>query len=468
MLSKILTADDCAKCRNCCVFHEKSRWETPVVPEEIANKIRQKLKDENCVIPYKGSFSLNSVKRSVELAEGQEIYRCAALDENKGCTLSGQEKPFDCSLWPLRVMEKDSRFYIMLAKGCHCVDDTFIQKINILLAEGLKERILLEMSKNPDIIKKYADDYITICDITDDVIKLLLMQKDSNACEDCYLGLYVWRERYGLELVCIGDGYVFKSAKDNSYLFPMPAKNAGSVINEILKLSDEVVFHRITEQQKEYIEENFPGTFEFKEDRGSFDYLYEVEKLSELKGKKLAKKRNHINAFLGAYDNWHTEEISDINIDACTQFAKQWYDYKIQSINETVKVAENSENSDDYGIDSLNYEREALLKVLDNYDELEADGILLKCDDNIIAFAIGQKISGHTYDVVFEKASEKVRGSYNMINREFVRFLREKYPELCYINRENDLDLHGLRKAKQSYMPCDMVKKYNAYSILSK
>jgi len=479
MLSKILTAGDCAACRNCCVFHEESRWETPVISADIVDKIKEELHDEDSVVFYKDSFSLASVKRDIKLKEGQEIYKCVALDENKGCTLTGDKKPFDCSLWPLRVMEKDNRVFVMIAKGCHSVDDTFLENVNTLLSEGLKERILLEMTKNPDIVKKYVDGYIPVCDITDDLIRNLLLLKDSDACEDCYLGMYVWSRRYGLELLSIGDGYIFKSSRDNSFLFPMPQKKAKSVINELLNTSDKLEFHRITESQKQFIEENFPGKFEFEEDTGSFDYLYEAERLSDLKGKKLAKKRNHINAFLAEFDNWHVEIINENNIEGCVAFAKDWYENKITSINEAVSLmAADNGNSykkkeerdsgieeDSLGLDSLNYEREALLRVFENFDKLGAEGILIRCADDIIAFTIGQKISGRTYDVVFEKASEHIRGSYNMINREFVRFLREKYPDLQYINRENDLNLPGLRKAKRSYMPCDMVKKYNAFTI---
>lgn len=459
MLSKILTKKNCAICRNCCVFHEHSRWETPVVDEKTANRIKEKLHNEKSVISYKDSFVLASVQRDLQLEEGQEIYKCAALDESSGCTLSDDEKPFDCKLWPLRIMEKDNRIFIMIAKGCNSVDDTFIENVNTLIAEGLKERILIEMSKNPDIVKNYSNEYIPVCDITEDVTRILLKQKDSDACEDCYLGLYVWKERYGLELLKMGDGYVFKSSKDNSYLFPMPQKNAVSVINLLQESSNKIEFHRITQSQKEFMEEKFPGKFTFEEDTGSFDYLYEVEKLAYLKGKKLAKKRNHINSFLAEFDNWSVEVISDENVKACRKFALEWYENRMELLNKDDSV------DGKVGLDSLVYEREALLRVLDNYNELDADGILIKISDDIVSFAIGQRISERTYDVVFEKASEKIRGSYNIINREFVRFLKDKYPNLKYINRENDLDLPGLRKAKRSYMPCAMVIKYNAFSV---
>lgn len=172
MLKKILSLEQCASCRNCCVFQEKSRWETPVVSEEKAQMIRKKLKQENCVIPYEKSYVLASVKRDKVLPKGAEPYRCVALDEEKGCTLTKDEKPFDCSLWPIRVMKKENHIFIMLARGCHTVDDTFIEKVNKLLLEGLKEQIVKEVINNPDIIKPYSDDYIELCDITDNISNL--------------------------------------------------------------------------------------------------------------------------------------------------------------------------------------------------------------------------------------------------------------------------------------------------------
>lgn len=166
MLKKILSLDKCAACRNCCVFHEESRWETPIVSKEKAIAIKKALKREDCVQPFEKSFVLSSVKREIELNEGMELYKCAALDEEHGCMLSSEEKPFDCSLWPVRVMKKNNKVFIMLAEGCHTVDNTFVEKVNKLLLEGLKERIIEEINKNPDIVKPYSNNYIELCDIT--------------------------------------------------------------------------------------------------------------------------------------------------------------------------------------------------------------------------------------------------------------------------------------------------------------
>lgn len=166
MLKKVLSSEDCAACRNCCVFQEESRWETPVLTREKAEAVKKALNRQDCVLPYENSFVLASVEREGELPPGAEPYKCVALNEEQGCVLTEREKPFDCSLWPVRVMRKEDRVYIMLAEGCHTVDGTFIEKINKLLQEGLKEQILKEIKINPDIVKPYTDNYIKLCDIT--------------------------------------------------------------------------------------------------------------------------------------------------------------------------------------------------------------------------------------------------------------------------------------------------------------
>lgn len=282
-----------------------------------------------------------------------------------------------------------------------------------------------------------------------DEIERLFLEKDSQACEDCLLGLYVWKDRYQLELLRMNSGCVLHSKLDGSYLYPMPSAQAALVLKELLKQKEHIELHRVTRQQKKEIEQCFPALFSFEEDAGSFDYLYEVETLAELRGKKLSKKRNHINSFLTSNDNWRTEKLNAKNIEECRAFAEEWYWAR-------------EESEPEMGLDSLQAEKEALMRIFEHYEQFQAEGLMLRVDGACRAFTIGQRISEHTFDVVFEKADEQIRGAYNMINREFVRMLRGCYPKLHYINRENDLDLPGLRKAKHSYMPAFLLEKYIA------
>lgn len=283
-------------------------------------------------------------------------------------------------------------------------------------------------------------------------IKQLLWEKNSQASEDCLLGLYVWKKRYEMQLQEYEEGSLIYSKYLDRYWYPMPEEESISLLKRLLEEKKNLTLYRVTEQQKVRLEQELPGVFAFEEDTGSFDYLYEVEALAELRGKKLSKKRNHINNFLMTYDNWKVEPLSEDNIIFCRSFVEDWYMTKEQ-------------NGTEYGADSLQYEKEALLDVLEHFHELEAEGMILRIDGACSALTIGQRISEHTYDVVFEKAEEQVRGAYNIINREFIRYIRHLYPKVQYINRENDLDLPGLRKAKHSYMPVCLLKKYIAKTV---
>ena len=110
-------------------------------------------------------------------------------------------------------------------------------------------------------------------------------------------------------------------------------------------------------------------------------------------------------------------------------------------------------------------ERLAMQKAFAAYRELQLDGGILRVNGEAIAFTIGERLSRDTYVVHFEKSISDLRGTYPMINREFVRHICEKYPEIQYINREEDMGLENLRKAKRSYYPDFMVEKYLAVEI---
>jgi hypothetical protein len=83
-------------------------------------------------------------------------------------------------------------------------------------------------------------------------------------------------------------------------------------------------------------------------------------------------------------------------------------------------------------------------------------------DGKVVAFTMGDKLPSDAFDVHFEKAYGNIQGAYPMINREFARRVRERHPDVRYLNREDDMGLEGLRKAKESYYPDLMVEKYRA------
>ena len=101
--------------------------------------------------------------------------------------------------------------------------------------------------------------------------------------------------------------------------------------------------------------------------------------------------------------------------------------------------------------------------VIEHFENLGLEGLILYVGEQPVAVTMGSRLSEDTFDVHFEKAREDVQGAYGAINRAFARYLREKYPSLRYLNREDDLGLPGLRKAKLSYNPAFLVEKCWAY-----
>ena len=111
-------------------------------------------------------------------------------------------------------------------------------------------------------------------------------------------------------------------------------------------------------------------------------------------------------------------------------------------------------------------DKRALDKAFAHFTELEFEGIILYAEAGYpVAFAMGNRISGDTFDVNFEKAFADVQGAYPMINREFARHIHEHHPEIRYLNREDDMGVEGLRKAKESYHPI-FLEKYIAREIV--
>ena len=110
-------------------------------------------------------------------------------------------------------------------------------------------------------------------------------------------------------------------------------------------------------------------------------------------------------------------------------------------------------------------ERAAINKALRDYDIIDLDGMIIVYEDRPIAFTIGSRISNNTFDVHFEKAMSGINGAYAAINYEFARYIRDKYPDIKYLNREEDMGIEGLRKAKESYKPHHMVEKCWAHLL---
>lgn len=153
MLTKLLSRETCAKCRLCCIFDRYDVWETPVLSEDVRRKA-EKLLPHAEFVPKGVSSYLFRIR---ELDEN-DLFRCPLLDPEKGCML-GTEKPFDCQIWPYRIMELDGRQAITIAPIC---DAMMAQPIGLLLSflkEGLADTIFEYAELHPDVVKSYDSMY---------------------------------------------------------------------------------------------------------------------------------------------------------------------------------------------------------------------------------------------------------------------------------------------------------------------
>lgn len=150
MIKRVLKGEECAACRICCVFDDSDIWEIPIFYEEQVEKIREIL--PGCEISQRGA---GYVFHSQKAADG--LYYCPALTE-KGCIL-GDEKPFDCKIWPFRVNDFGGRRVITLSPVCPNVQKRPLCELTDLLNGGLAEKILSEADRHPDMVKPYIDGY---------------------------------------------------------------------------------------------------------------------------------------------------------------------------------------------------------------------------------------------------------------------------------------------------------------------
>lgn len=277
----------------------------------------------------------------------------------------------------------------------------------------------------------------------------ILMNCPERGCEYSFANLFLWGRQ---EIAFIEDCVVFFSHFFGRSVYPYPIGpgNKRAALEAILADARErgipCRITGITEADRLELETLFPGKFTIRPARDSFDYTYTVDALADLKGKKLQKKRNHVNRFRSEHPDYRIEPICCKNLARIQHMVNDWYVSR--------KI---SDPEGDYFLESL-----AMAKAFRHYDDLALEGIALLEGDRVLAVTMGSRMSPDMMDVHFEKAVEDVPGAYNTINAEFARHIRLQFPEIRYLNREDDMGLDGLRKAKLSYLPDHMIEKYQA------
>ncbi|WP_443660526.1 DUF2156 domain-containing protein [Clostridium algidicarnis] len=270
------------------------------------------------------------------------------------------------------------------------------------------------------------------------------------SCEYSFTTLYIWREGCDVQYGIYKDALIIKKKDFNGdYHFMQPLGYKEEDLKDILKYLASCK----KENNIKYIFKDLEEDFAYKikcickenediaiiEDIDNFDYLYESEKLINLSGKKLHGKKNHYNSFVKGYD-YKVKDISGEEvIEGVINATKKWY------------LENNNEDK------MLYYETEAIKDIVRNIEFLNLKGMAVYVDDEVVGFTLGEKLNEKLAVIHVEKGDVNYKGIYSFINRTFI----DKYfNDVEIINREQDLGIEGLRKAKLSYSPLKLEKKF--------
>ncbi len=276
----------------------------------------------------------------------------------------------------------------------------------------------------------------------------LIAAGNLSGCHQNFTNIFAWAENYYHRVAQVNNYLVVKGANEQCpyYFYPAGSGELKPVLDimrqDAADCGHDFVLVGLSPENITVVNHLFPECLEYENMRDSFDYVYLLENLADLSGRKYQAKRNHINRFVQNND-WSYELISPANLDECWKMNKEWC--IIHECNED---------------DLLAKEKCAVTRCFDHFQVLGLEGGLLRVSGRVIAFTMGERLNQDTYVIHIEKAFSDIHGAYQMINREFAAYVRDTYPEMIYVNREEDMGLDGLRKAKLSYHPAKMEEKY--------
>ncbi len=289
---------------------------------------------------------------------------------------------------------------------------------------------------------------LTFKDITPDdkdVIQSFTLVSKRMNCDLSFANLCSWSFLYHTQFAVM-DGYLlfrFYADGELSYMMPVGTGDVKPVLEALISDAEaqgsKFQMLGVCTNMKADIEAAMPGRFTFSEDRDYFDYIYLREDLATLKGKKYQPKRNHINKFKKQYPDYEYQPLTPELVPECLALAAEWC---------------RANNCDEQK--ALTDERQSATYALHHFEALGLTGGVLRVNGCIAAFTYGAPINADTWDVCVEKANTDIEGAYAMINYEYANHIDEQY---TYINREEDLGLEGLRKAKLSYQPVILLEK---------
>jgi len=240
-----------------------------------------------------------------------------------------------------------------------------------------------------------------------------------------------------------GNLIISSEIKNQFQLRPPSGKRNKELFDQVFQLAKErgsdFPITVIDSDTKDWLLKNYPS-LDIIPKREFFDYIYLASDLADLPGSAYAKIRNRLNKFKRNF-SYSVEDITRKNMKEVQEFLKRWCLWRDC---ESDPLLEN--------------ERKAILYSMDHFFDLSLSGIAIRINDAVESIAVFEAMNKDTAIVHYEKGSPDYDGIYKAINQETAKILQKDFK---FINRESDMNIPGLRKAKLSYKPHHMIKVFN-------
>lgn len=304
---------------------------------------------------------------------------------------------------------------------------------------------------------------VTLDDRT--AIERYTLTAETPHCDLSFANIYCWQERYESAWAEVGGFLVIRFRIDGGRHFGYMQPVGPGDFSPILPLLEEDAAQHgeplrlagLSEAGCALIRRACPGRYAFASDRAQEDYIYRADNLRRLPGRRYQPKRNHINRFTGLYPDYRYEPLTAGHAAECLALERAWRRAHGDTGECDGQTAE-SPSPD------LCAEQRAMQRAFEAFEALSLRGGCIRVGEQLVAFTYGSAIGAETFDIHVEKADpEFVRdGAFTVINQRFAESLPEHF---TLIDREEDLGIEGLRRAKLSYHPVALARKFVALHL---
>jgi hypothetical protein len=288
-----------------------------------------------------------------------------------------------------------------------------------------------------------------------EAVQAVSLKAGRRNCNFTFANLVGWQKWFGTEVCVLKDAVVLRFNLDGERAYMLCMQ--GTPPCELLQALCEDCSHKLIllgleddaalQLQQNACHEGISIILE--SERSQYDYIYKRSDLALLQGGKLKAKRNHVNRFNNLYPGYEYRPLTPDMFDDCRRVVKLWQDEK--------------EHENPSWGDTIQAEHDVMETIFAHWDELGMLGGSIYVDGRMVAFTYGAAVTNDTFDVCMEKADRDIEGAFSVINQQFCAHLPEQF---TYVNREEDMGLEGLRKAKLSYHP-EILLTYNVVTLKS-